>query len=61
MNIYGAPTHEHRPVEVNGNMKACADCGLIIFEKPEVQIADVIKLTPYESTWEYIEKENSNP
>lgn len=56
MSIYGAPTHEHRPVKVRDNMKACADCGLIIFEKPEVRLMD---LTAYESTWEYIEKENT--
>ena len=58
VSIYGAPTHEHRPITINGNMTACADCGVIILVPPEpVYIIGEVKLTEYQPSWGYIEQE----
>lgn len=50
--VFGAATHEHRRITVNGNMTACADCGVIILVPPEpVYFVGQMELTPYEPTW----------
>lgn len=59
MTIYGAPTHEHRPILVRPNMTACADCGVILLKPPPepVYFTEALKLTEYQPSWEYIEQE----
>ena len=50
--VFGAAQHEHRPITVNGNMTACADCGVIILVPPEpVFYVNPMTLTAYEPTW----------
>lgn len=48
--IHGAPTHNHRPIKLRNSTTACADCGVMIFEKR-------IALTGYEASWQHCEQE----
>ena len=58
MSIYGAPTHEHRPKTVNGNMTACADCGvMIVVSPPAVEYSVMLSLTDFVPSWPEAEQE----
>ena len=54
--VFGAATHSHRPITVNGNMTACADCGVIILIPP----TPTVGLTSFAPTWPGIEQEQEN-
>lgn len=45
-NIFGAPTHEHRPITINGNMTACADCGAMIIVPPKQKPVPLTRYIP---------------
>lgn len=55
--VFGGARHTHRPITVNRNMTACADCGVIIVVPPPVNTT--MDLTNYRPSWPNIEQENN--